>query len=96
MHHRRSSPAKIILADHDKNNREKTIEQLSEASKVPLEHMFKNNYNCSGEWYFKTRASEEVNTYNNKDYEFCCKQNDNQIKKLLKQTLFPFQIYNLL
>ena len=42
-----------------KNNREKTIEELSAASKVPLEHMFNCHENCSAEWYFKTRASEE-------------------------------------
>ena len=47
-----------------KKNREKTIEELSEASKVPLEHMFKSHANCSAEWCFKTRASEEGNTYN--------------------------------
>ena len=29
-----------------KNNREKIIEELSEASKVPLEHMFNCYYNC--------------------------------------------------
>ena len=61
---------------------------MSEASKVPLEHMFNNHDNCSAEWYFKTRASQELNTYNDKDYEFRCKQNYNQIYKLLKQTLF--------
>ena len=41
-----------------KKNREKTIEELSAASKVPLEHMFKCHENCSAEWCFKTRASE--------------------------------------
>ena len=30
-----------------KNNREKTIEELSEACQVPLEHMFNNHDNCS-------------------------------------------------
>ena len=30
-----------------KNNREKTIEELSEASKVPLKHMFNSHANCS-------------------------------------------------
>ena len=69
---------------------------MSEASKVPLEQMFNNHDNCSVEWYFKTRASEEVNTYTDKDDEFRCKQNDNQIYKLLKETIFPFQTYNLL
>ena len=38
-----------------KNNREKTIEYLSEASKVPLEHMFNSHANFSAEWCFKTR-----------------------------------------
>ena len=43
----------------------KKIEYLSEASKVTLEHIFKNHENFSAEWFFKTRASEEGNTYNN-------------------------------
>ena len=43
---------------------------MSEASKVPLEHMFNNHDNCSAEWYFKTRAPEQGNSYNNKDDEF--------------------------
>ena len=42
-----------------KNNREETIKEFSEASKVTLEHMFNNNENCSAEWCFKTRASKE-------------------------------------
>ena len=42
-----------------KKNREKTIEELSTASKVPLEHMFNCHVNCSAEWCFQTRASEE-------------------------------------
>ena len=50
-----------------KKNRVKTTEELSEASKVPLEHMFNSHENCSAEWCFKTRASEEGNTYNDKD-----------------------------
>ena len=33
-----------------KINRGRTIEVLSEASKVPLEHMFNNNENISVEW----------------------------------------------
>ena len=49
------------------------IEELSEASKVTLEHMFDNIENCSVELWFKTRASEERNTYNDKDDEFRCK-----------------------
>ena len=30
-----------------KKNREKTIGDFSEASKVTIEHMFNNHYNCS-------------------------------------------------
>ena len=74
-----------------KKNREKTIEELSEAIKVPLEHMFNSRVNCSVEWCFKTRASEEGNTYNKRDNEFRCKKNYNQLYNLLKKTLFPFQ-----
>ena len=74
-----------------KKNREKTLEQLSEASKAPLEHMFNSNDNCSAEWCFKTRASEEVNTYNDKDDKLRCKQKDNQLYNLLKKTIFLFQ-----
>ena len=50
-----------------KNNREKTIEEFSEASKFPLEHMFISHDNCSAEWCFKTRSSEELKTYNEID-----------------------------
>ena len=32
-----------------KKNREKTIEDLSEASKIPLEHMFNSHDNCSAD-----------------------------------------------
>ena len=39
----------------------KTIEELSEASKVPLEHMFNSHEKFSAEWCFNTRASEEGN-----------------------------------
>ena len=53
--------------------------------------MFNNHDNCSAEWCFKTRASEEGNTYNDKDDKFRCKQNDNQLYNLLKKDLFPFQ-----
>ena len=74
-----------------KKNRGKTIEELSEASKVPLKHTFNSHDNCSSEWCFKTRASEEGNTYNKRDDEFRYKQNDNQLYNLLKKTLFPFQ-----
>ena len=79
-----------------KKNREKTIEELSAARKVPLEHMFNCHENCSAEWCFKTGASEEGKTYNNKDDEFRCKQNDNQLYNVLKKTLFPFQTYEVL
>ena len=79
-----------------KNNREKTIEELGEASKVPLEHMFNSHENCSAEWCFKKRASEEIKTYNERDDEFRCKQNDNQLYNLLKKTLFRFQTEKVL
>ena len=74
-----------------KNNREKTIEELSESSKVPLENMFNSHDNCSAEWCFKTRASEKVKTYNDKDEGFRCKQNDNQLYNLIKKTLLPLK-----
>ena len=64
---------------------------MSEASKVPLEHMFNSHAKCSEEWCFKTRASEEVKIYNDKGDEFRCKQNDNQLYNLLKNNLSPFQ-----
>ena len=57
-----------------KKNRETIIEDLSEASKVPLEHA-----NYSAEWCFKTRASEEGKTYNERNDGFRCKQNDNHL-----------------
>ena len=68
-----------------KKNREKTIDELSAASKVPLEHTFNCHENCSAEWCFKTRASEEGKTYNDKDGEFRCKQNDNQLYNVSKK-----------
>ena len=74
-----------------KKNREKTIEELSAESKVPLEHMFNCHENCSAEWCFKSITSEEGKIYNNKDDEFLCKQNNNQLYNLLKNTIFPFQ-----
>ena len=74
-----------------KNNRGKTIEELSAASKVPLEHMFNCHKNCSAEWCFKTRASEEGKINKDRDDEFRSKQNDNQLYNLLKKTRFPFQ-----
>ena len=64
---------------------------MSEASKVPLKHMFNSHDNFISEWCFKTRASEEGETYNDKDDEFRCKQNDNQLCNLLKKALFLFQ-----
>ena len=39
-----------------KNNRNRSLEELLQASKVPLEHMFKNHGKCSAEWCFNTRA----------------------------------------
>ena len=62
-----------------KDNREKTTEELSEASKVSLEHMFNSHDNCNAEWCFKTITSEEGKTYNDEDDRFRCKQNDNQL-----------------
>ena len=41
-----------------KQNRGKTIEELSEASKVPIEQKFNIHENCSEKWWFKTRALE--------------------------------------
>ena len=79
-----------------KKNREKTIEELSEASKFPLEHMFNSHANCSAEWCFKTRASEEGKTYNEIEYEFRCKQNNNQLYNLLRKTIFLFQTEKVL
>ena len=40
------------------NDREKTIEELSEASEVPLEHIFNSHENWSVEWCFNTRSPE--------------------------------------
>ena len=79
-----------------KNNREEKIEEFSEASKVPLEHMFNSHNNCIAGWLFKTRASEEGNTYNEIDDKFRCKQNDDQLYDLLKKTIFSFQTYKVL
>ena len=73
-----------------KNNRWE-IEQLSEARKVPFEHIFNRNENCIAEWCFNKRASEEGKTYNEKDEKFCCKKNDNQLYNLLKKNPLPFQ-----
>ena len=64
---------------------------MIEASKIPLEQMFKSHDNCSAKWCFKTRASEEENKYNERDDKFRYKQNDTQLYNLLKKTLFLFQ-----
>ena len=85
----RYSPTQEILGVHDKKEQVKTIQELIEAGKVPLEHMFNSHDNCIAEWYFKTRASEEGNTYNEIDDEFHCKNNNNQLYNLLKKTIFP-------
>ena len=58
---------------------------------VLLEHMFNSHDNCIAQWCFKTRASEEGNTYNGIDNEFRRKKNDNQLYNLPNKTLFPFQ-----
>ena len=58
--------------------------------------MFNSHDNCSTEWCFKTRASEEGKTYNERDDEFRWKQNDNQLYNLLKKTLFLFQTEKVL
>ena len=46
--------------------------------------MFENNENCKAEWCFKIRTSVEGKEYNDKDDEFHCKENKNQIYNLLK------------
>ena len=79
VHQSRCSPSQEILGVHDKKNRGKTIEEVSEASKAPLKNMFNSHENCSAEWCFKTISSEEGNTYNDKDDEFRCKKNSNQL-----------------
>ena len=72
-------------------NRNKILEELRQASKVPLVHMFINHVKCSAEWCFNTRASEECKEYNYKDNELRCKENYNHVYNLLKNTLVPFQ-----
>ena len=64
---------------------------MSEASKVTLEYMFNSNDNFSLEWCFKTRSSEEGNTYNDKEHAFQHKQNDNQLYNFLEKNYFLFQ-----
>ena len=66
-------------------------EELSEASKVPLEHIFNNHDNCNAKLCFKKRSSEEGNTYNETDDKLYCKQNNNQLYSLPKMTIFTFQ-----
>ena len=53
--------------------------------------MFNCHENCSAEWCFNTRSSEEGKTYNYKDDKFGFNQNDNQLYNLLKKTLFSLQ-----
>ena len=50
-----------------KKSRGKVIEELSEASKVSIEHMFNSRVNYSAEWCFKT--GRHINSYGyNYDY----------------------------
>ena len=79
-----------------KNNRGKTTEELSEASKVPLEHMFNSHDNYSADWCFKTRSSEEGKTYNDKDDKFRWKQNDNQLYNFPEKTISLFRTEKVL
>ena len=74
-----------------KRNMEKTIDELSASSKVPLEHMFNCHGNFSPEWCFKARASAEGKTYKDKDDEFRCKQNNNQLYNILKKIFYRFK-----
>ena len=67
------SPNQEILGVHDKKQQGEKSEELSEANNVPLERMFNIHNSCSAEWCFKTRASKEGKTYNNKYNEFRCK-----------------------
>ena len=62
-----------------KKNRKK-IEELSEASKVPLEHMFNSHDNSIAEWCFKTRSPKEGNTYNDSDGGFRCKNQQSAVQ----------------
>ena len=91
MHQSRCSTTQEILVVHDKKEYGKTIEELSEASTVSFERIFNSHDNCSADWCFKTRAPEEGNVYNNKEDEFRCKQNHNQLYNILKKNIFPFQ-----
>ena len=96
VHQIRCSLNQEILGYMIKKNREKTIEELNEASKVPLKQMFNSHDSCSVEWCFKKREPEEGKTYNDKDNEFRCKQNDNQMYNILKKNLLMFQTYKFL
>ena len=55
-----------------------------------LKDMFNSHDNFSAEWCFNTRSSEEGKTYNDKDDEFRCKQNDNQLYNLLNKAILLF------
>ena len=83
MHQSKFFLTQEILGVNDKNYRGGNIDEFSEASKVSLEQKFTNHDNFSAEWCFKTRESEEENTYNDVDYELRCKQNDNQMYNFL-------------
>ena len=96
VHQNRCYPNQEILGVHDKEEQGKTTEELSEAGKVPIEHMFNSIDNCSAEWCFKTRESGEVKTYNKKDNKLLCKQNDNYLYNLLKKTILTFQTDKIL
>ena len=52
------APKQMLWGYMLKNNRGKTIEELSEASKVPIEHIFNSNENYIEERCFKTRSLE--------------------------------------
>ena len=49
-----------------KKNRKQNLEELRQASRVPLEHMFNHHDNCRVEWCLNTRASAEGKEYNEK------------------------------
>ena len=91
VHQIRCPPAQKYWGYMIKSIREKTNEEFSEEIKVFLEHMFNSHDNCSAEWCFKTRASEERKTYTKRDDEFCCKQNDNNLYNILNMNISPFQ-----
>ena len=72
-------------------NRNKVLERLQQASKVPLEHMLNNHDNFSTDWCFKKNELADGKEYKDKDDEFCCKENENRLYNLLKKTLFHFK-----